>query len=153
MTIPLWAAPMVYILAILEIPLLICLGICTKELHVKYPKPSRKWEMSMQLKEVNKIIHMLEEEALSSGQYLMVYQVAFQPASLSLHLFKSLREEMCLNSHTNIQMIWFKVVCSCSHLESNNKRGTIFLLKTRSSSSKIHLFVRLYSFHSRWLIW
>ena len=35
----------------------------------------------MQLKEVNKIFKMLEEEALSSGQYLMVYQVAFQPAS------------------------------------------------------------------------
>ena len=37
--------------------------------------------MPMQLKEVNKIIQMLEEEALSSGQFLMVYQVIFQSAS------------------------------------------------------------------------
>lgn len=72
---------MVFILAILEIPLLKCLEICTKELHFKYPNPSRKWKTPMLLKEVNKIIQMLEEEALSSGQCSMVYQVAFQPAS------------------------------------------------------------------------
>ena len=153
MKILLWVAQMGCTPAILEIPQLNCLGICTKELHFKFPNPSRIWERPKQWKEVNKINHMLEEEALSSGQRLMVCRVAFRPDSSSLHHFKSLREEIYLNSHTNIQIIWFKVVNSCSHLESYNTWGTNFLLKLHLPSRRAYFFIRLDSILSQQLTW
>ena len=145
MKILLWVAQMGCTPAILEIPQLKCLGICTKELHFKFPNPSRIWESPKQWKEVNKINRMLEEQALSSCQCLMVCRVAFQPDSSSLQHFKSLREEMYHNSYTNIQIIWSKVVNSCSRLESYNTWGISFLLKRNLASRLVYLFIRVHS--------